>query len=109
MSLIERLTSALLTPAHKDVTGEPARHAKNKEFAFPTRKQLRMMDSNRHFRQAEAVANTVDVQEIISPEHSIDNLQVLTNRNNSRIVNTQGENNGKQNQSTEGTGNLATA
>jgi len=109
MSLIERLTSVLLTPAHKDVTREPPRHAKNKEFTFPTRKQLRMMDSNRWHRQANAASKTVEVQEIISPEYSIDNLKVLTKRSNSRIVDTQGENDGKQNQNPQGTGSLATA
>jgi hypothetical protein len=73
--MIERLVSLLLTSKHIDVSDMPANYHVKKSRMFPNKKLLRMMDSNRQYRQSMR-HNSISVQEIHSPELSYDSSKV---------------------------------
>lgn len=75
--MMEYIVSPLLTPEHKDVTGEPGYYRVRLERVFPSKELLRRMDENRRYRQS-LRHNTIEPQEIHDPVLSINKVEVLT-------------------------------
>src|ERR1035438_9234195 len=75
-AIVQRITSALITSAHIDVTFQPIEvaYAPPKHFVFPSKRQLYWMDANRWVRQRIKETKVTSVSELASISCSINNI-----------------------------------